>query len=172
MRSWLDSLKEEVHLVLHRFNLQLNPGSIFVRYRQWIMFDMTIYDIKSSMKYWGNVQNFSSYFQKLIGRFLAMRIHISSETASALRNWKAFKISLRGQMDMKVWEDIYLFTPNMKCYYREKVKWQRTGLTANWTAFLTMNLWTSLWMLRALRMTTQSSVRDINAFQLCYTLFA
>lgn len=30
-----------------------------------------------------------------------MRIHISSETASALRNWKAFKISLRGQMDMK-----------------------------------------------------------------------
>ena len=41
-----------------------------------------------------------------------MRIHISSETADALRNWKAFKISLRGQMDMKVWSKRYLRMPS------------------------------------------------------------
>ena len=109
---WCNSLKKEVHLVMHRFNLQLNPGSIFVRYWQWIMFDMTIYDIKSSMMYWGNVQKFCPVLFRTSFYFLAMRIHISSETADALRNWKAFKISLRGQMDMKVWSKRYLRMPS------------------------------------------------------------
>ena len=112
MRSWCNSLKKEVHLVMHRFNLELNPGSIFVRYWQWIMFDMTIYDIKSSMMYWGNVQKFCPVLFRTSFYFLAMRIHISSETADALRNWKAFKISLRGQMDMKVWSKRYLRMPS------------------------------------------------------------
>lgn len=164
MRSWLDSLKEEVHLVLHRFNLQLNPGSIFVDIGNELCL---IWQFMTLRARWSIEEMYRILFvlwEKNIGRFSAMRIHISSETASALRNWKAFKISLRGQMDMKVWQDIYLFTQNRKSFFREKVKWQRTGLTASWTAFLTMNLWTSLWMLRALRMTTRSSVPDIHAF--------
>lgn len=45
-----------------------------------------------------------------------MRIHISSETASALRNWKAFKISLRGQMDMKVWLNIFIHAKYIKLF--------------------------------------------------------
>ena len=47
---------------------------------------------------------------------LAMRIHISSETASALRNWKAFKISLRGQMDMKAWVNIFIDVKYIKLF--------------------------------------------------------